>query len=211
MYALAHASFVARKWLEKKDHGVTYINFSSDCQSALQSIFNPSPHPAQAASIFFQDNLLNIFNKFTCLKGRAHWTPGHGGVPQMKVTDALAKKACKPRCHPQCRFLLKFMSRSAALTLLERKTKTRWRKIKDDTEIGKRSGSYKTFPYLELRLRPPPWFKSISRPIMSRLTQFTSNHGYIGEYFHGFNIEKDSYKCPCLSNPPRFQTCSHII
>ena len=129
----------------------------------------------------------------------------------MKVADKLAKKACKPRRHPQRRFLLKFTSRSAALTLLERKTKTRWRRIKDDTEIGERSGSYRTFPYLELRLRPPPWFKSISRPIMSRLTQFASNHGYIGEYFHGFNIQKDSYKCPCPSNPPRFQTRSHII
>ena len=129
----------------------------------------------------------------------------------MKVADALAKKAAKPRKSPLPPFLLSFTSRSAAYTQLEKDTKTRWRTIKDDTEIGERSGSYRTFSYLELRLRPPPWFKSISRPIMSRLTQFASNHGYIGQYFYDFNIVKSSYKCPCPSIPPRFQTRTHII
>src|ERR1700687_36222 len=94
---------------------------------------------------------------------------------------------------------------------MERMIKVRWKKIREDTFIGERSGSFRTFPYFELRTRPPQWFKQIGRPIMSRLTQFSSNHGYTGEYFHGFNIEKDSYKCPCPEVPPVFQTRSHII
>ena len=50
-------------------------------------------------------------------------------------------------------------------------------------------------------LCPKPWFKKISRPLMSCLTQCTTGHTYTGEYFKRFNIQQPSpFLCPCSSS-----------
>ena len=50
-------------------------------------------------------------------------------------------------------------------------------------------------------LRPKPWFKKISRPLMSHLTQCATGHAYTGEYFKRFNIQQpSSFLCLCSSS-----------
>ncbi len=45
------------------------------------------------------------------------------------------------------------------------------------------------------------------RRILSKITQFRTNHGNYGQYFKKFNITKDSYDCEC----GELETVSHIL
>ena len=50
-------------------------------------------------------------------------------------------------------------------------------------------------------LCPRPWFKKISRPLMSHLTQCATSHTYTREYFKRFNIQQpSSFLCLCSSS-----------
>ena len=52
MYALAHASDFARRKIYNCS-SINEVQFYCNASSALESIFSPSPHPAQEASILF--------------------------------------------------------------------------------------------------------------------------------------------------------------
>src|SRR5882724_1150976 len=59
------------------------------------------------------------------------------------------------------------------------------------------------------KLHPPKWFKMISRPLMSRLTQCATGHAYTGEYYKRF-IPSLSTSCPC-SEVDLLQTREHVL
>ena len=114
MYALAHASdFVRRKVYNHSS--ITEVQFYCDTSSALESIFDPSPHPAQDASILFRVNIYSILTRFQDVKITLTWTPGHKGTKGMDLVDRLAKKGAKSKRKDR---LLSFTSRSSALAAL---------------------------------------------------------------------------------------------
>ena len=128
MYALAHASdFVHRKLYNCSS--ITEVQFYCDASSALDSIFDPSPHPAQDASILFRVNVYSILTKYPHVKITLTWTPGHKGTKGMDLVDRLAKKGAKLKKKDR---LLTFTSHSSALAALNVKTLSQWKKhIKD--------------------------------------------------------------------------------
>ena len=127
----------------------------------------------------------------------------------MKTVDSLAKKGANSDKEP----LISFTSRSAALSNLEVKALKRWKLHIEDNPFSENSGSYEALLYLHPHLHPPKWWKKNNCPIMNRLTQFASGHGYTGEYFKRFNVPHPT-DCPCsLSGlyPPVLHSRSHIL
>jgi ribonuclease HI len=91
MFALAHAtSWIKREVLSSPL--IKKIRIFSDASSAIEKIFDGSPHPSQLASILFKDALYELFIRRPDIKCRVSWTPGHGGTLGMKRADKLAKK-----------------------------------------------------------------------------------------------------------------------
>jgi len=63
MYALAHAACRIQDSLACHLE-ITSIKIYSDCSSALSRIFDPSPHPAQIASLLFRKKIKEGCPKF---------------------------------------------------------------------------------------------------------------------------------------------------
>ena len=230
MMAMGHASkLVLDTMLGKPD--IREFRLFSDSTSALTSIFDPSPHACQQASLLFRSNMLKLFTSRTDIKGKLNWTPGHGGLDHMTITDKNAKAAANSATPTRCVLPL-FVSRSAALSEMERLALSEWHKHLDNLEDSNtdvfrnppRSGS---FPFIGNRksstfvnTKPAKWFKTIKRSLMSQLTQMCTNHAPTGEYFKRcvwkYQDKPTSfYQCPCKhpphNHPPTFQTRDHII
>ena len=184
MYALAHASSLIRKVLTLNPT-LDEVYLLSDCSSALQVIFDPSPHPSQAASIQFRTNLLAIMSANPNVKIDLEWTPGHGGSHMMKVADRAARAAANPKS--KRRPLMSFSSKSSTVQDINTTPRTRWRFHLDHPshEIPESSGFYPASHFIRPALRPThhPHFKDLDRATFSRFVQCATNHGYIGEYF----------------------------
>ena len=199
MYALAHASYSINRTLQSNPR-ITRVQMFSDASSAIQKIFDGSPHPSQTASILFRSNFLDIFTRSSAIRITVTWTPGHGGTAGMKCVDGLAKKASEmtTRGLPT---LVHFTSRSAAEQDVDRMALKRWKATIESDPIKERSQSHPASLVLRPSLRPRPWFKKLSRPEMSRLTQFASGHGYTGEYYNDF-VKANSTSCSsCIDLP----------
>ena len=118
MYALTHASdFICRKFYNCSS--ITEVQFHCDTSSALEMIFDPSPHSAQDASILFHINVYSIFTKYPQVKITMSWTPGHKGTKGMDLVDCLTKKGAKSK-RKDC--FLTFTSCSSALASLHTKS-----------------------------------------------------------------------------------------
>ena len=147
----------------------------------------------------------------------------------MTITDKKARAAANMKLRDDQYLLPLFVSRSAALTDVETQALREWHEFLDSLEDNDKrifrpeSGflpfarAHKTSTFL--RLRPPRWFKSIQRSLMSRLTQMCTNHGPTGEYFKRcvwkYKDKPSSFfLCPCRHTtdyPPTLQTRDHII
>ena len=207
MYALAHAAIKIRKFIIPR-RSISHIQIFSDAASAIEKIFDGSPHPSQTASILFRHSFFTLFSERKDISCHVTWTPGHGGMKGMKLADSLAKKASLSKRAP----LVEFTSRSAALHNLEVNTLARWKKHIEDHPFEETSFFYSASQVLHPHLRPPKWFKKMNRPTFSRLTQFTTGHAYTGEYFKRFNIPKPTV-CPCHSSgyPPVLHSRDHLL
>ena len=194
MYALAHAA-CRIKAIINSNSAITSIHIFSDASSAIEKIFDGSPHPSQDASIIFRSCFLEIFTLRSLLKCRVTWTPGHGGMAGMKLADSLAKRGSLSSIQP----LFSFTSHSAALHNLEVDMLDRWKKHVDDNPIEETSFFFIASQYLHPHLRPTKWFKKMNRPLFSRLTQFATGHAYTGEYFKRF-VKSKPTTCPCHSS-----------
>ena len=92
MMALAYAS----KLVQDTMFGMPDIRefqIFSNSTAALTSIFNPAPHTAQQASLLFCSNMLHLFSQWINVWGKMEWTPGHGGLDHMTITDKNTKAA----------------------------------------------------------------------------------------------------------------------
>ena len=149
----------------------------------------------------------------------------------MNITDKSAKAAAKAAAKYPSRCLLPlFVSRSSNKSDLDKNTIDAWNGLLDDLEdrdqrvFRRESGFY---PFAKDRklstfvaLRPPKWFKSIKRSLMSQLTQMCTNHAPTGEYFKRCvwkyrNKPAEFFQCSCklppFNEPPAVQTRDHII
>ena len=228
MYALSHASKLVRETMLGTPH-LREFRIFSDSTSALTSIFSPSPHPAQQASLTFRSNMLWLFSERKDITGRLVWTPGHGGLDYMTLTDKNAKAAANHKIRSNQYLLPLFVSRSSALSELEAQALKEWNSFLNDLEdsdakIFRSQSGFFPFAHSRkgssfIRLRPPKWFKSINRKLMSQLTQMCTNHAPTGEYFkrHVWKYKDKPpsfFQCPCKNsdnNPPLLQTREHII
>ena len=162
------------------------FRFFSDLTAALTSIFDPRPHPSQQASLLFRLNMHRLFSERKDITGNMLWTPGHGGLEHMNITDKKARNAANHKVKESGYLLLLFVSRSAAVTEVETMALKDWNeylnKLEDnDEKIFRPQGDF--FPFAQqrksstfMKLRPAKWFKSITRKPMSQLTQMCTNH-----------------------------------
>lgn len=59
---------------------------------------------------------------------------------------------------------------------------------------------------------PTEVFKETSREVFSRVTQVLTGHGYIGSYYHRFNIPNTSPWCKCsVPGAPVLHTREHVL
>jgi len=190
MMALAHASKLVRETMLGKPH-IRKFRVFSDSTASLTSIFDPSHHPCQQASLMFQRNMHTLFSTRDDVTGRLVWTPGHGGLDHMTLTDKNARATTNSSSG---QYLLPlFISRSAALSEVETLAINKWHahlnSLEDDHK-GIFRGSSGFRPFTDslksstfLTQKPAKWFKTIDRSTMSRLTQMCTNHTPTGEYF----------------------------
>ena len=147
----------------------------------------------------------------------------------MTFTDKKAQAVANMKLHNNQYLLPLFISRLAALTNVETQALREWHKFLDhlkdkDEQIFRPESGFLPFTHARktsmfLRLRPPRWFKSIQRSLMSHLTQMCTNHGSTGEYFKccvwKYKDKLSSFfLCPCCHTtdyPPTLQTRDHII
>ena len=197
MDALAHTSHSLNHFL-KTHPRITWVQMFLDVSSAIQKIFNGSPHPSQTASILFHMNFLKIFTRDPAIKVTITWTSGHKGTAGMKRVNGLAKKASKmTTCgHPT---LVLFTSRSAAEQNVDRKALKCWKMTIESDPIEECSESHLASLVLCPSLHPQPWFKKLTCPEMSHLTQFVSGHSYTGEYYKDF-IKANNTCCPSCTD-----------
>ena len=207
MYTLVHAAIKIRKFVIPR-RSITSIQIFSDTASAIEKIFDGSPHPSHTASILFRHSFFILFSTRKDISCCVTWTPGHGGMKGMKLNDSLAKKASLSKRPP----LIEFHSCSAALHNLEVDTLVRWKKHIEDHPFEETSFFYLASQVLHPHLRPPQWFKKMNCPTFSCLTQFTTGHAYTGEYFKRSNIPKPTV-CPCHSSgyPPVLHSRDHLL
>ena len=133
MMALAHASkLVYETMLGELD--IREFRIFSDSTAALTSIFDPGPHATQHASLMFRKNMIRLFTSRPDITGTLLWTPGHGGLDQMKVTDKNACAAANMKCCDSGYLLPHFVSRSSALTEVETMALKEWRDFLEDLE-----------------------------------------------------------------------------
>jgi ribonuclease HI len=226
MAALAHASKLVRETM-LGELDIREFRIFSDSTAALTSIFDPGPHAAQQFSLTFRRNMTRLFQFRPDITGSMVWTPGHGGLDQMKITDKNARAAANMRCTASDYLLPLFVSRSSALTEVETMALKEWHTFLDnledkDEKIFRPQSGFLPFARRRkgsefLKLRPPNWFKLIKRSSMSALTQMCTNHAPTGEYFKRCvwkyrDKPPTFFHCPCKDQyPPTLQTRDHII
>jgi len=226
MMALAHASKLVRKTMLGKPH-IREFRVFSDSTASLTSIFDPSHHPCQQASLLFRRNMHTLFSSRGDVIGRLIWTPGHGGLDHMTLTDKNAKAAANSSSG---QYLLPlFVSRSATLSEVEALAIKEWHAHLDaleDAHKGIFRGNSGFRPFTDnleastfMTRKPAKWFSAIKRSTMSQLTQMCTNHAPTGEYFKRcvwkYQDKPTSFfHCPCKYThniPPTLQTREHII
>jgi ribonuclease HI len=137
MFALTHAAIHMKRWL-RDNVNVSRICFFSNSSALLKSIFNGSPHPAQAASILFRENIKSTLEQHLNLKIFMEWTPGHRGLAKMNNTDKEAKKAVNSKGP----FFFNHTSLLEVLQNLELNALKRWRSHHEDNMPKPTSWSY---------------------------------------------------------------------
>ena len=156
--------------------------------------------------------MLKLFLQQKDITGKLVWTPGHGGLDYMTITDKNAKAAANCKLSSNQYLLPLFVSQSAALTEVKTMALKEWHTFLDnledkDQKFFRKQSGFKPFADQRkmstfLRLRPPVWFKAIKRSLMSQLTQMCTNHGPTGEYFKQsvwkYRDKPNSFfLCPC--------------
>ena len=193
MWALTHSLIKINSLLKSRTlkETVRSVLIYSDCVSALQVISDPSAHPGQLASLIWRKQFLLLREDHPEVKLRLSWIPGHHGSRGNEKADQLAKIGTT-------RAALLPPSFAALKEKAKTKVRYRWNKqLKDEDSPS---------------MSPDAAFETTPREIFGRITQISSRHGYLGEYYLNF-VFSESPWCSCadeVSNPT-LQTREHIL
>jgi hypothetical protein len=72
---------------------ISHIDFLVDNTSAISSIYDPLPHPAQSSSLLFRSHIDSALRNTDSLRISVSWCPGHKGIDGNELVDQLAKNA----------------------------------------------------------------------------------------------------------------------
>jgi ribonuclease HI len=199
MFAISRRARGALQYM-KNHPEINNIKMYSDNSSAISVIFDPAPHPSQQPSIDFRNTIYEMFTINPEITFSLIWTPGHGGSKGMDIVDRLAKAGAKSKLKP----IQSFASLSHVLSEIREKNPIKnWKEHIEDHPIKDDSLFFKNSQVLHPSLKPPKWFKKVSRPVTSRLTQFITGHGYTSEYFDRFKIpNRGTCDCSTTSATP---------
>lgn len=181
---------------------ITRIDFYVDNTSAITSIYDPSPHPAQLFSLMFRDRIDSALRSCDNLKIQVSWAPAHKGIKGNEHVDELAKAAVT----------LSPPLFSSTISWAKEQAKTHpaklWRKRWLETP-------HQNLSAVALRGPPSPipwklFKKSLSggRDSTCRLVQALTGHCFAGSYYRRFR-PTDPTGCPC--GQANLQTREHII
>jgi ribonuclease HI len=171
-----------------QNNNIHNINIFSDSSSAISSIPDTTPHPAQFLSIHFVKKARAFLDCKTQHRITIQWLPSHCGITGNERADELAREGTSPQ--------LPAVFSSASLSYLKAKSKKDL--IKDWTKewrMGRQSASANFRPFDHPpSLRPSKSFKSLQskKEIFGRMTQLFTGHGYNGEYYARFVPDNDT-------------------
>ena len=196
MYALAHTACRIQDSLACHPE-ITAVKIYSDCSSALSRIFDPSPHPAQVASLLFRKKIKELSEVSPNIHVWATWNPGHEGVIGNDVADSLAKSGTELR---------KLIHSTAAFRKQDAKEEVlaNWKQEIEDDPLGGEFGDLK----IPITTTPSETFLTVDKGIYGRIVQAATGHGYLGSYYERFSIDAPTF-CPCTDDT--VQTRFHVL
>ncbi|KAG9225338.1 hypothetical protein CCMSSC00406_0006275 [Pleurotus cornucopiae] len=200
MYALANAARHLHNITEKFPT-VSAIRLFADNTSAIDSINDPNPHPAQSASIIFRKHVNTLLTTHPQLTISINWSPGHAGIKGNERADSLAKSATT---------LPSVISSSLSWAKANSKIQAIARWTNDWKANRKRNqAALATTRPPSTRLRKFQREFNGSRALYSRTMQAATGHAFTGEYYSRFNVSSENTECSCGRADP--QTREHIL
>jgi ribonuclease HI len=204
MFALAHAAHKVKMIMDRRTT-IRRVHFYSDNTSALHTIFDPSPHPSQLCSLLFRSCVIKILRDFPDAAISLQWSPGHSGVIGNEKADRAAKRGTSQPPVAGCTYA-HLKSRSKV------KCQDEWREEWREKSAESASSGFAVADKRPPTVVPNAVFKTTGRELFGRLTQASTGHGYLGEYYQRF-VPDETPWCFCTDEVfhPTLQTRKHII
>jgi ribonuclease HI len=183
---------------------INRIDFLVDNVSAISSIYDLSPHPAQSLSFIFRKYIDAILRSSDDLSIRVSWAPGHTGIAGNEHADILAKSAATITSPAPLVSSTMSWARETSNVRASQEWSRRWL---DRPRTNHAAVALRTPP----STRPWRLFRencSGPRHITTRLIQSITGHAFFGKYYQRFR-PSDPTACPCGQTP--LQTREHII
>jgi ribonuclease HI len=181
---------------------ISHIDFFVDNISAISSIYDISPHPAQSFSRIFHTHINSILRSFNELSVKVSWAPGHTGIAGNERADELAKAAVE-LTPPLVDSTISWAKEAS--------------KIRATLEWTRQWQESPRHNHAAVALRTPPSTKpwrlfrencSGPRHITTRLIQVITGHAFFGNYYKRFR-PMDPTSCACDNYT--LQTREHVI